>query len=593
MSRRPRGLRAEVPALLAGSLLVFVALATFTLLSYRASVARFEAERRVEVLQLGTRLAGEIRRRDGLEALARALPSGAAVALLDARGRAVASFGHAGPADLLELPAGADRAPSVFGPGELAPDAFVALVPELAGAELRFLRFDLPARSLATERRRLAILSPAVVLLSIAAAALLLGVARALARPVDQLLERARAVGGEVPAGDEVDFLLATFDRALGALGAARPPDDLAELHAELGRQVESGLLLLDREGVLLAANPTAAELLGLAATAVGAPLARALGHHPELAERLGAAVATGSALPRGEAWLERGGERVALGLVAEPLRGEGGVPRGFLVLFADVTELARQQSQERLAESLAELGELAAGAAHELRNTAAALAGWLELARRRAPEGELGTALVEMDHELGRLRRVLEEFLLFARPGTRRAEAVDLVALVTRAASGPLVPEVGFDLRLPRGVAPVVGDPELLERAVRNLLANAGEAERAAGRAGPIEVVLRSDAAGHTLRIADRGPGLPPELAGRLFRPFVSGRADGAGLGLALCRRIVLLHGGEVRLENREGGGAVAESRLPAETSVTKGSEIRAESRPSRPPGSGPQPQF
>lgn len=574
--RRPaRGVRREMPALLAGTLLVFVALATFTLLAYRAAIDGLESERVEEARRTAVRLVGGGRRPDlaGAGALAAALPPGAAVAILDARGNALDAFGFAAPADLVPPPPAALAGPVAFAPGRFGEGAVVALAPFTAAGERRLVRVDLPARALAAQRGTLRLLTPTVILLSLGAALLLAGIARALTRPVDRLLARAQSVGGETAAGDEIEFLLATFDRALAALGG-EPGDDLARLHAQLGRQVESGLLLLGDDGRLLAANPVAAELLGLAAPTPGTPLEAALAGHPELAARLAAAVAAGIGIPRGEVALEQGGERRVLGLVAEPLRGPAGEPRGFLVLFADITDLERRAARERLEEGLAQLGELAAGAAHELRNSVAALAGWLDLARRRPGEAESAGYLAEMHAEVGRLRRVLDDFLLFARPGIRRLEEVDLGALVARACRGPWLEGMAVALALPETATAIAGDEELLERALRNLLVNAAQAERRAGRDGPLEVALEQAQGVVRLTVADRGPGIPAELRERLFRPFASGRPEGAGLGLALCRRIALLHGGRIELGDRPGGGTVATLELPEGTFVTVSSK-------------------
>ena len=572
-----RGLRREVPALLAGSLLVFVALAAFTLLSYRAAVANLLAERRLEAARVAERLAGELGRggASGIEALARRLPPGAALALLDGNGRAEAAFGFDASADLVPLPAAARSGPLQLDPDAERP-AVVALAPYGAGAARRFVRVDLPARSLAAQKRALRILSPTVVGLSLAAALLLLASARALTRPVDRLLERARAAGAPAPGGDEVEFLLATFDRALAALGGEPAAGRGAEpeaIHAALAPQVDSGLLLLDRDGRLLAANPSAAELLELAPPFEGEPVAAALARHGELARALSGALAAGAALPRGEARIARAAGAATVGFVAEPLRAPNGTARGWLVLVADVTEMEREAARTRLSDGLVQLGELSAGVAHELRNGVAALSGWLELARKRETGPELAELHDEMARELGQLARVVGDFLLFARPGTRRLEPVDLAARAARAARDPSW--AGVEIRVV-DAAPktrLTGDPELLERAVKNLLANSVEAERAAGRSGPVEVTIEERPGELLLAVEDRGPGLPPALAARLFQPFVSGRPGGAGLGLALCRRIVLLHSGDVSLAPREGGGVRAEIRLPLDTSVTKSS--------------------
>ncbi|HEV8581513.1 MAG TPA: ATP-binding protein, partial [Thermoanaerobaculia bacterium] len=117
-------------------------------------------------------------------------------------------------------------------------------------------------------------------------------------------------------------------------------------------------------------------------------------------------------------------------------------------------------------------------------------------------------------------------------------------------------------------------GDPQLLERAVRNLLHNAAQAEREAGGRGPVEVSVELQADGVEVAVEDRGPGLPEEIRSRLFHPFATGRRGGVGLGLALAHRIVVLHGGRIRLEDRPGGGTRALVFFPYDTIVTSSNE-------------------
>jgi signal transduction histidine kinase len=85
---------------------------------------------------------------------------------------------------------------------------------------------------------------------------------------------------------------------------------------------------------------------------------------------------------------------------------------------------------------------------------------------------------------------------------------------------------------------------------------------------------------------VADRGPGIPAELRERLFHPFATGRAGGVGLGLALAHRIVTLHGGRIRLDDREGGGTVARLFFSRDTFVTEGNEPESTRSSTSPPG-------
>jgi signal transduction histidine kinase len=138
----------------------------------------------------------------------------------------------------------------------------------------------------------------------------------------------------------------------------------------------------------------------------------------------------------------------------------------------------------------------------------------------------------------------------------------------------------IAVRLDLARGPLPVSADRVLLEQVVLNLGLNALQAMQgmhamqakppaASGTEAPSpELLLRTaaDARFATLQVLDRGPGLPPEIADRLFEPFFTTRADGLGLGLNICRSIVESMGGELLARNRDDGGpgAVFEIRLP-----------------------------
>ena len=96
--------------------------------------------------------------------------------------------------------------------------------------------------------------------------------------------------------------------------------------------------------------------------------------------------------------------------------------------------------------------------------------------------------------------------------------------------------------------------------------------ADREAGHKEPIQVELQQLDDGIEIAIRDRGPGLPDEVRERLFQPFVTSRPDGVGLGLSLAHRILTLHGGKLRIEDRPGGGTQAVAWLPVGTFATLG---------------------
>jgi signal transduction histidine kinase len=109
-----------------------------------------------------------------------------------------------------------------------------------------------------------------------------------------------------------------------------------------------------------------------------------------------------------------------------------------------------------------------------------------------------------------------------------------------------------------------VLGDRLLLQRAVHNLLLNACEASPAGTE---VEVRTGADGARGWVEVLDRGPGLAPEVAARIFEPYLSTKNRGSGLGLSLVRDIARQHGGDAAIGNREGGGAAARLTLPLAT--------------------------
>jgi signal transduction histidine kinase len=286
------------------------------------------------------------------------------------------------------------------------------------------------------------------------------------------------------------------------------------------------------------------------------------LAAHDDLYRVLSRAVADRRTVQRQEVTLANAeGERL-LGLSVHPLRRNDGSIRAYLVLFADLTETRRQAEAERLATSLEQVGEMAAGVAHEMRNSLATFRGYLTLIDRAPHDAAIAEHLTELRRETDHLHRVLEDFLSFAKPGSMRLERTDLASLVERTLRDPLLERHAIAVR----ARPVLvdGDPALLERAVRNLLLNAIQATRGTPDPEPITVDVTSEDRYAVLRIADRGPGLPANLRGALFQPFVTGRADGVGLGLALAHRIVQLHGGRLDLSDRPDGGAQATVEVP-----------------------------
>ena len=225
-------------------------------------------------------------------------------------------------------------------------------------------------------------------------------------------------------------------------------------------------------------------------------------------------------------------------------------------------------EEQLRLKDSLARLGEMTAGIAHEFRNGLATIHGYSRLLDlERLDERDRGyVEAIRVETES--LGRIVTNFLSFARPTELALAPLDMSTLVERVAE-----EAAADAR-PRGgtvevrgsFCRVDGDEVLLRQALDNLCRNAIEACGDANVVPRIVIEGQADPAHRVLRISisDNGPGIPDNVAPRIFRPFFTTKAQGTGLGLALVQKIVVTHNGRITAGNDDDGGARFVVTLP-----------------------------
>lgn len=559
--------------LLPATLFLLVLLSGFAVLSYRSGVQLLIEERRIEASTLARQVASSLASGPlpGEAALHRRAPRAKSIVVTDRQGNPLVSYGDFGTGPLL----GSLEGPQLLQTQAIGPDSQVGPVvsgfaPLETGEGARIVRVDLPAAQLDRQRRTAQKLLWVVLPVDVALMGLVLLFLPSLMRPFDALLQQARTLGDEPGDEDEVTFLISTVEKAMASLrqpAAAAPEDDIAVLQRTLAPSLESGFLLIGMDGLVLAVNPVGAELLEIDPPSEPIPVNDCLAQHGTFCEALEKAIDLGTGLPRHEIFIDTSKGSRLLGLTVHALRRDDGIVRGHLVLFVDLTETQRLAEKEQLATSLAQLGELAAGIAHELRNSLATLRGYLTLIERRPQQESITDFLSEIRRESDHLQRVLEDFLAFARPETTRIEAVNLIQIVRRAAADPALDGTGVGIEIDDSAPQTLqGDSQLLERAIRNLLHNASEAQSRLGVEQPIAVSLKSGNHQVQLVVEDRGPGLPEAVRERLFQPFVTGRPDGVGLGLSLTHRIVTLHGGTVDLEDRPDGGTRVTLSFPVD---------------------------
>jgi signal transduction histidine kinase len=413
---------------------------------------------------------------------------------------------------------------------------------------------------------------PAYALLGLTALVVVLAtwLVIAMVRTAAGLRESSSQVRGQ--AG-ETALLSAALQEAVSRLKrqereTAARADASERLNSEIISSLSAGLLVADLDGRVRILNPPGRKMLGVADTA---PLGVHHGQLGELAlsELIDECLATRTLIARRMVDLPESRQGVsALGVTVSPLFGAAGEPHGAICLFTDLTAVKQLEEQLRLKESLAALGELTAGIAHEFRNGLATIQGYSKLLDRDSlPEGQR-PYLEGIRAETESLGQVVTNFLNFARPAQLVLSHVDLQAVCERAADDfrAEVHSLGGELSVRGSFGTLEGDEVLLRQAFSNLLRNAVEACAAASVAPRIAVESTVDAARHVSVIAvdDNGPGIDPSARDRVFRPFYTSKRGGTGLGLAVVQKIIVFHNGRVSAGASPLGGASLRVTLP-----------------------------
>jgi nitrogen fixation/metabolism regulation signal transduction histidine kinase len=412
--------------------------------------------------------------------------------------------------------------------------------------------------------------------------------AQSLVRPIQDLVAGTRAVAkGDfntrlpLTTRDEMGFLVHSFNDMTRRLSRARAEtmrvqqaveSERANLAAVLAG-LSTGVISLEADRRIRVANRAAGTILGadleggagktLADAAAGQPLVEQFVQAVELN------LDAGHSEWREQLTLQASFGRRVLMCACTTLPGEADEPRGFVIVFDDITTLLQAQRD-------AAWGEVARRLAHEIKNPLTPIQLSAERIRRRFQgrvEGEdeqvLERATNTIVQQVEAMKQMVNAFSEYARAPDMKLVRFDLNQLVTevsdlyRAQDPRVAIRLNLDARLPE----IEADRGRVRQIFNNLFTNSLEALEGHGN-GVIEVESHFDEAlGGRLAeiiVADNGPGFQRDLIGHVFDPYVTSKPKGTGLGLAIVKKIVEEHGGRIEADNGPAGGARVRILLP-----------------------------
>ena len=346
-----------------------------------------------------------------------------------------------------------------------------------------------------------------------------------------------------------------------------------------------AGVIAVDQNGIITHFNRAAATLLGIPVEEpVGKPYREIIpvGSPPD-ANALRTAE-SGRELEAVDKTVDLvDGTRLRLSVSTRVLRDDDGRPAGAVEVFHDVTKVKRLEQELARLNTLAALGEMAATIAHQVRNPLAGIGGFAALLRRDlAPDDPRQKTVRKIIDGVESLNRTITALLNYTRSDELNCEETDFQAFLRATCErflyerDDLVGRMKIVVETPpdpdSAHLAVTIDPTLMRQVLFNLFTNAFEA---CGEGTVVTVVARRLPRQKAMRlyadrlllgldetvvetvVADNGPGIPEGQCEQLFSPFVTTRPGGTGLGLAVARKVMQAHGGDIYAENREYSGA------------------------------------
>ncbi|WP_456276821.1 sensor histidine kinase [Bacillus sp. AK128] len=240
------------------------------------------------------------------------------------------------------------------------------------------------------------------------------------------------------------------------------------------------------------------------------------------------------------------------------------GMVIGSIFYFVDITETEKLENRMHQTEKLAVVGEIAAGAAHEIRNPLTVIHGFITLMNQSLSKSDQGQFQLELLlKEIERINLIIEEMLLLSKPGApikKESYLKDIVEEIKPLITQTICPEeIELSVKLER--VPLYVDSIQIKQVFHNLIRNSLEA---IGEKGMISIYSEVEGSIYRVYIKDTGPGIPMEFQHSIFEPFSSTKEKGTGLGLTIVHRILENHDGAIILKSSSEEGTVFVIEFP-----------------------------
>ena len=255
----------------------------------------------------------------------------------------------------------------------------------------------------------------------------------------------------------------------------------------------------------------------------------------------------------------------------AGPLFDADGKINGIVSSLRDITETKEIEQQLLQKEKFAAMGQMMAGAAHELNNPLTAILGVTDLLRERATDDGTRRQIDIVLQQARRAAAIVQNLLALAVPSGQKRGRIKIDELVRKVIDSQQKSlrqrNIRVDVAVAEPLPEVEGDPRLLTQVFVNILLNAEQAISAVRESGTIRISLSQSDSHLLVAFTDDGPGISQEIIDKIYDPFFTTKrpGGGSGLGLTICLGVIKDHGGRIEAESPHGSGATFRIYLPA----------------------------